>query len=194
MSLFFKRGLFAKQQIGLEDDQESSRPFIKDDDGTTAIEFALLATPFLGFLYALLAIGYIYLNATVFEDATQQASRKIRTGEVTETNLTKDGFKKLICSEILIPEATCLNEMIIDVTSNEDLSQLNTKTPESVEQQGSSQETYDPGVGLDYVIVKAYLPFESMNGLFSLLNSGPVPKLVLSSVEVFRNEPFSSSP
>nr|WP_321981658.1 TadE/TadG family type IV pilus assembly protein [uncultured Cohaesibacter sp.] len=190
MRLFSKKGLFAKQSIGTGYKQAPQQAFVRDEDGATTIEFVLLAAPFFGFLYSLLAIGYIYLNATILDDSTQQAGRKIRTGEVASSNLSKDEFKEMVCSELLIPQATCLNDLVLDVTSDPDLSQLDTDAPTSNGQLDSSQETYDPGDASDYVIVKAYLPLGSMSDLFALLNSGTAPEFILSAVEVFRNEPF----
>ena len=190
MRLFLRNGLFAKQSIGLGDKRSFRHAFIRDEEGATTIEFVLLAAPFFAFLYSLLAIGYIYLNATILEDAAQQAGRKIRTGEVAALDLSKNDFKKMVCSGVLVPEATCLSELVVDVTSDPDLSQLDTDAPTNNGQLDSSQETYDPGDANDYVIVKTYLPLGSMSDLFALLNSGTAPEFILSSVEVFRNEPF----
>ena len=170
--------------------QRTRKRFVADEAGTTTVEFVLLATPFLAFLYYILGLGYMYLNATALEDAAQRASRQIRIGAVASANVNKDGFKKMVCDELLITEANCLSDIVVDVTSNPDISQLDTAAPTNGGQLDSSKETFEPGDPSDYVIVKTYLPMSSLNSLFSLLDGGSDPTFILSAVEVFRNEPY----
>ncbi|WP_316858824.1 TadE/TadG family type IV pilus assembly protein [uncultured Cohaesibacter sp.] len=164
--------------------------FITDCDGATAVEFAILALPFLAFLYMLIAMGYVYLANTTLEDATQQAGRQIRVGAVASSNLSKSGFKSLICDGVAISTSDCLSSIIVDVTSSEDISDLDLKAPMTDGALDIGQETYDPGEASDYVMVKAYLPMAAVNQIFSLLDSDASPNFILSSVMVFRSEPY----
>ncbi|WP_319411509.1 TadE/TadG family type IV pilus assembly protein [uncultured Cohaesibacter sp.] len=190
MRPFFRAGFLAKRSSMLRKLRPSESRFVKDEDGATAVEFVLLATPFLAFLFALLAMGFMYLNATMLDDGAAQAGRQIRVGEAEASNLTKQGFKKLVCEKMAIEEATCLANLIVDVTSDPDLSNLDTDAPTSDGKLDSSKETFQPGDPSDYVIVKVYLPMNTLSGLFSLIDGGESPVFTLSSVEVFRNEPY----
>ncbi len=171
--------------------QKPRSPFLRDTSGATAIEFAMLALPFFAFLYALLGIGYIYITSNTLEDATQMAGRQIRIGEVDASQMTKEQFRSLICDSVLVPTQTCLADIVVDVTSDPDISNLDTKAPVTNGVLDPTKEQYNPGIGLDYVIVKAYLPMSSVNSLFALLDAANGPQFVISAVMVFRSEPYS---
>ena len=190
MKSVFRSGLFARHFSLLSKIKAQGKAFVRDRDGATAIEFTILAAPFLALIYYLISLGVVYINATALTDATQQASRQIRIGEVAKNNMNIDGFKKIVCEAVFLSRNSCLTELVIDVTSSPDISKLNTSAPTENGKLDSSKQTFQPGGSSDYVIVKAYLPSHAMSGMFSLLNSGSTPAFTLSSVEVFRNEPF----
>nr|WP_319390570.1 TadE/TadG family type IV pilus assembly protein [uncultured Cohaesibacter sp.] len=171
--------------------QKPRSPFLRDTSGATAIEFAMLALPFFAFLYALLGIGYIYITSNTLEDATQMAGRQIRIGEVDASHMTKEQFRSMICDSVLVPTQTCLADIVVDVTSDRDISNLDTKAPVTNGVLDPTKEQYNPGIGGDYVIVKAYLPMSSVNSLFALLDAANGPQFVISAVMVFRSEPYS---
>ncbi|MGA8172164.1 MAG: TadE/TadG family type IV pilus assembly protein [Methylocystis sp.] len=53
--------------------------FLKNRDGATAIEFAMVGIPFLGLLCAIFQTGLVYFEAAQLQEATQTASRAILT-------------------------------------------------------------------------------------------------------------------
>ena len=58
------------------------KKFIKNEKGTTAIEFSLLAIPYLMLTLGIIEIAIMYASASLLEGATNSASRMIRTGEL----------------------------------------------------------------------------------------------------------------
>src|SRR5262245_55624321 len=81
----------------------------KDDSGVTAIEFAIVAMPFLMLLFGIMSVClYFFANFTI-ENAVWQASRAIRTGQVQQSQgayagaVTNDdrkkAFKKALCAK-----------------------------------------------------------------------------------------------
>jgi Flp pilus assembly protein TadG len=56
------------------------RRFGRAREGVTALEFALVAVPFLTIMFAILETGYVFFLAILIEGATADASRQIRTG------------------------------------------------------------------------------------------------------------------
>jgi hypothetical protein len=87
--------------------QHPLRPrWLHDDAGTAAIEFAIVALPFLLFVLGLLGMGLYFLATTSLEYGVEAASRKVRTGESRTAGTPKDGkptemtvadFKQLVC-------------------------------------------------------------------------------------------------
>lgn len=75
----------------------SLRRFGRDDRGATALEFALIATPFLMFVMALVGAALYFFVSNSLEKGMDQTSRLIRTGEAVTQKMTVDGFKNQIC-------------------------------------------------------------------------------------------------
>lgn len=76
----------------------AKRSLLKDEDGATAVEFGMVATPFLLFVLGILGVGLYYLALISLEYGVESAARKIRTGEAEKGALTVGGFKSLVCA------------------------------------------------------------------------------------------------
>lgn len=72
----------------------------KDRRGTTAVEFGMVAGPFLIFALSITGLGLYWLATSQLNHAVSTASRQIRTGSAQRTNITVNQFKQLICDEI----------------------------------------------------------------------------------------------
>jgi Flp pilus assembly pilin Flp len=73
--------------------------FQNNRDGVTAVEFALVLTPFLLFAIGTIAIGLQFFTINSLDHAVEKASRKIRTGQAQRANMTLGDFKSLVCEE-----------------------------------------------------------------------------------------------
>lgn len=62
----------------------SGPDFARDASGAAAIEFAFVAIPFFGLLFAIMHIGLFFFYATQLQTATEMASRKIMTGTIAK--------------------------------------------------------------------------------------------------------------
>jgi len=73
--------------------------FLRRDDGTTAIEFGMVAISFFMFVFGLIAVSTYIFIMTSIEKGMDQASRLIRTGQAQsqESPMTVGEFKKTIC-------------------------------------------------------------------------------------------------
>ena len=76
----------------------SKRSLLKDENGATAVEFGMVAMPFLLFILGIMGMGLYYLALVSLEYGVESAARKIRTGEAEKSALTVGGFKTLICA------------------------------------------------------------------------------------------------
>lgn len=74
-----------------------TKRLVRNEDGSAAIEFALVAMPFLLFVLGLLGMGLYFLASTSLEYGVEAASRKLRTGEAEKGNMTVDSFRELVC-------------------------------------------------------------------------------------------------
>lgn len=62
------------------------RRFRRDQDGTTAVEFALVSVPFLALVGAIVETGLALFFTQVMENATERASRAVYTGQFQQAN------------------------------------------------------------------------------------------------------------
>src|SRR5262245_25381392 len=80
----------------------SLRRFARDARGAAAVEFALVATPFLALMFAIIEVSMVFFGGQILEKATQDASRKILTGQAQLANFDATQFKNEVCSHLLI--------------------------------------------------------------------------------------------
>lgn len=73
------------------------RRFAGNRDGVTAVEFAIVAMPFLLFVLGIMAVGLQFFTINALDNAVQTAARKIRTGEAQRSGMKLSEFKDLVC-------------------------------------------------------------------------------------------------
>ncbi len=71
--------------------------FGRDDRGATAVEFALVITPFLMFVCALMGSTIFFFVSNSLEKGMDETSRLVRTGQAITSKMTLAQFKKSIC-------------------------------------------------------------------------------------------------
>lgn len=75
------------------------RRFEKDEDGATAVEFALIAAPFFLLIFAILETAIMFFAGQYFETAVDDTARLLRTGQLGP-NTTIAQFRTELCSRI----------------------------------------------------------------------------------------------
>lgn len=74
--------------------------FLRNRDGAVAIEFVILAFPFLLLMLVLIETATIFYAELVMDRAVAKIGREVRTGQITSADLTKDEFKAKLCTEV----------------------------------------------------------------------------------------------
>ena len=77
--------------------RKSARSLKRDERGFTAVEFAMVAAPFLMLLFGIINVGLMYFTTFTIENATEGAARAIRTGQATTAGWTQAQFKAQVC-------------------------------------------------------------------------------------------------
>lgn len=90
----------------------------KDERGTTAIEFAMVAGPFLMFVISIMGYGLYWLATSNVNHAVATASRQIRVGAAQRQNKTVAEFKQMVCDELAASFIPC-NTIEVHVQSND---------------------------------------------------------------------------
>ena len=177
----------------------SRRGFLRDERGTTAIEFGILGIPFFALLAAILETSYVFLAGQILDTAVQDSGRFIRTGQMQNGGYGLDKFKEEVCkglyglfdcSQLRINVATVASGKFSDATLTSPLA--TNCNPTSCD--WAMPEAYAAGKGSDVILVRVYYKWPTIVNLggFNLANTGANSRL-LGSVRVFANEPFGET-
>lgn len=161
--------------------------FRRNERGATAVEFAFIALPFFGLLFAIMQTSLILFANQALQTMVSNASRKIMTGQLTE-NSTMQQFKNAICDadESVMFDCT---KLLIQVQSFDNFASANPSTFVNNDcfdaAKAGSTACFKPGGPEDVVIVRA--AYEWPFGVnLEKLNT----KQLLIAVSAFRNEPY----
>ena len=91
------------------------RRFGRDTRGAAAIEFSMVALPFLVMLLASLQLVIIYFSSQALETFTEDNGRKIMVNLIQQQNLTAAQYKAQLCSQL--PNLFGCNNFYVDVVS-----------------------------------------------------------------------------
>jgi Flp pilus assembly protein TadG len=175
-----------------------------DQSGFTAVEFAIVAMPFLMLLFGTLSVCLFYFTNFTFENAVWQASRGIRTGQLQQgegayTSLKTDedrkkAFKQALCAKA--PSYIDCNKVVVIAQSNAggfgSITQPVCATDGTMIDPSAAQ--FNPGGASAVVLITACYPWDFGGRLpfFSLNNMKDGSLLIQASV-AFRTEPYPSN-
>jgi Flp pilus assembly protein TadG len=172
------------------------RRFARARRGSTAVEFAIIALPFLVLLFGIVELGMVFLVSTTLQNATDAAARQIRTGEFQTAGAnTKTDFKTLVCNNMTWLSAPCAGKLSIDVQTFDTFSSLSATGPTNAATFNPNTTCFTTGQPGDIVLVRAYYEWTIFTPLLnaSLVNMGSGSgKRLINAATSFRNEPWSS--
>lgn len=164
--------------------------FRRDRRGSTALEFAFIAIPFLAVILAVFQTAMIYVSGLTLQSAVSDASRLIRTGKAK--TMTQTEFRNQICSRVT---ATFDCASMLQVSVRSYTSFASAPAP-SVPVVGGAIDPsfgtqYSPGGAGAIVVVQAAIAYPIVAPLLgsSLSNLNGDRILVMASA-AFKNEGF----
>jgi len=167
------------------------RPFSGCDKGTAAVEFALVAAPFLGLLVAMFQTTLVFFAERVLDETTEEASRVILTGQATSQNMTASQFATWVCQNTFA--LFDCNQFMINVQSYSSFSTANTTSPTlyfNAQGQVTNTWNFDLGNPGDIVVVQVMYQWTNIVGPLGFnLSNLPNGNILLVSTAAFKNEP-----
>lgn len=163
-----------------------------DETGTTAVEFGIVAIPFILILVGLLEMGLMFAAGTVLEGGTQEAGRMVRTGQIQAAGDPEAAFRAALCDHV----DTFMNcdDLTYEVIELGDAGFHGASAVEPVidEDGVMHPRPFDPGEENSVVLIRAAYLYPIKTPLFAhlLADSAGNRKLFLSTV-VIRNEPYA---
>lgn len=178
------------------------RRFQKNEDGSTAIEFVLLALPFSALLFAILETAIVFFITSTMTHAVSEASRTIRTGTFQQGCADdEDAFKAAVCNG-MAQIGNCSQRLRIDVVKSSTNQFQMSLLPQLPQEDGSNSNdespipasTYTNTGARDVVIVRAqYFHKLALPGKLTFLANRNGNVRLLQTTTAFKNEPFPNS-
>ena len=176
------------------------------------LEFAFIAPIFFVLLMGTLEIGIMFFGDFVLQNATNDAARLVRTGQVTGTlpnqtltaaeiaagmvagqPMTQAQFRTYICNDIA-PVLACDSNLQVELDS---FSSFGAATfPSPLKADGTLNPTlngYSPGTVCNVVLLRTFYTWSVITPLLTpFLTNMAGNKHLLTATAAFRNEPFST--
>ena len=167
--------------------------FRRDEGGFTAVEFAMVAMPFLMLLFGTITVGLYFFTTFSLENAVEKAARQIRTGQAQTANKTTSEFKNDVCDNV--PAfVDCNGKLRVNVAS---FSSFGSITAPSCTDSGGNlipdpAPTTVPGAAGDVVLVTVCYEWELAN-LMPFLELGKMANgsALIQASTTFRTEPYN---
>src|SRR5262245_59255601 len=170
------------------------RRLVRQQDGAAAVEFGLVAAPFLALVFAIMETAIVFFAGQALETAVADSGRLIMTGQAQGANMTQSQFKDAVCAKIY-GLFNCQNGVSVDVKKFSSFASVSMPNP--IDANGNfdnSNFSYQPGGACDIVVVRLFYQYPVYVNLLgfdmSNLSGG---KRLLAATAAFRNEPFSTS-
>jgi Flp pilus assembly protein TadG len=170
-----------------------ARMHAKRTAGSAAVEFAFLAPVMFVFLMGTLEVGIMFLGEFALQNATNDAARQIRTGQVQLSNMTQAQFRQLICNEIA-PVLQCSANLQIDVQTFQNFASASFSSPMQPDHTlNPALNNWAPGSVCSIVLVRTFYTWRVVTPVLTpfMVNMAGNYHLLYGTA-AFRNEPYTT--
>lgn len=176
----------------------TSAAFLRSRDGATAVEFGLVAMPFMALLFATIEISLSIWTTQTLETAVSLAGRQIYTGQFqtapANQNLTSAqlaaNFKTLVCSNVT-SLFNCNALVTIDVRPVSSYAAAVGSSPIVNGQFDTTGYGYQPAASNQITVVRAAMQYPSVTSFLSATTALSNGSKLIMATAVFRTEPYS---
>ena len=171
-----------------------ARHFCRRQDGAAAVEFAMVAMPFLLLTFAILETALVFFAGQSLQAAAADSARLIMTGQAQQSSYTASDFKNQVCARIY-GLFDCASSMTVDVKNYSTFGNAATgvnSTPTTNGTFDSSKTGYTLGGPGCIQVVTLYYQWPVFIPMLDLSQYGSNSRL-LQATSVFKNEPYSTS-
>ena len=169
----------------------TARRMLREQGGAAAIEFAMVAAPFLALMFAIMETAIVFFAGQALETAAADSARLIMTGQAQTQGMDMAKFKDAVCAKIY-GLFNCSGGLYVDVKNYPSFASVNVSKP--IDANGNvdtSSFGYAPGGPSDIVVVRLMYQWPVYVSLLGLnLSDTSGSKRLLMSTVAFRNEPY----
>jgi Flp pilus assembly protein TadG len=165
----------------------------RDERGSAAIEFAIIAPVFFFLMFVIAETALVFIAEQVLDNAVFETARLIRTGQVQgPPPMSKADFQQEVCDRVSVFINCTGADFYLDVKSYATFGDMDMEKPVDDEDEFADVGAFEFGSANDIIVVRAYYqwPTNQIFGSLSLKNLSNGKRLI-GSFAAFRNEPFS---
>ena len=166
------------------------RRFAHGEDGVAAVEFAMVAAPFLALMFAIMETALVFFASQTLETAVADSARLIMTGQAQNASMTQAQFKSAVCAKIA-GLFDCQGGLQVDVKTYSSFGSVDNSRPLDANGNLKTNFGYQPGTKGDIVVVRLMYQWPTYASLlgFNLSDMAGNNRLIMATA-AFRNEPF----
>ncbi len=172
--------------------QKLLKRFCKNENGASAVEFALVVPIFLAIIFGIFEVGFIFLTDLILEQALSKASRDIRTGTAHKGAVTEDTFKSAIVSNgfglVSLAKLHVEAEVFNDFGAGSNLDSLIDPATNKL----INKKVFNLGGPKSIITVRSTYVYDILNpfGAVMRLSNYGTNKFLFVHIVAFKNEPF----
>jgi len=121
-----------------------ARRFIRQNDGAAAVEFGLVAAPFLALVFAIMETAVVFFAGQTLETAAADSARLVMTGQAQKQGFDQAKFKTEVCKRIF-GLFNCSAGVQVDVRTYASFGSVNLSKPIDASGNLVNDFTYNPG-------------------------------------------------
>lgn len=164
--------------------RRAHKAFRRDEQGATAVEFALIAPLLFLALFSMVEIGMLAMISSGLDNAVFETSRRIRTGR-DDGPASAAAFEDQVCARMAGNANDCRSRLTISVQKFDRFADANA----IVEARPAGE--FNTGSAGDIIIVKADYVWPMLTPFISNAYGHDEPMTVtLASRAAFKNEPY----
>lgn len=161
----------------------------RNSDGTTAIEFALLAIPYLFLTLGIIELALMYASATMLEGASHNAARLVRTGQVQQASADPQAmFTDALCASTTL--LVRCEDIQVEVQTLDSFSDFDTLQAQYSDDGDFIPSGFDAGGSSDRVLIRTAYRYQMMTPLVGTLLSGADGATLFMTTIVLQTEPY----
>ncbi len=162
----------------------------RNEKGSTAIEFSMLAMPFIMILVGTMEIGLMFASNSVLDGATGAAARMIRTGQLQQSGGDpRDIFVDKLCekSSVLLD----CSRFQVEVVEMDRFADYNSYAAEFDEDGNPQSRGFTPGGVNSVNLIRVFYRYNLATPLIGrFLGNGPNHSRMMVSTVVLETEPY----
>src|SRR5260370_4458614 len=106
----------------------AARRMLREQSGAAAVEFAMVAAPFLALVFAIIETAIVFFAGQALETAAGDSARLIMTGQAQTQGYDQAKFKQAVCAQIY-GLFNCNGGLYVDVKNYPSFSSVDVAKP-----------------------------------------------------------------